>query len=143
MQRAAWRARHRPEEETSDAASGTEGTTSTSECNKRRSQRRGGQDVGRQSSFPVHLSKWSPVLVPGALVQVVARPCSRRTCPSGRLSSFRAHLSKWSPALVLSDTCPNGRPSLSLVHLSKWSPVLVLGGTCPSGRPPSSLATLV
>jgi hypothetical protein len=78
-------------------------------------------------SFPAHLSKWSPALVPGALVQVVARSRPQR------------HLSKWSPVLVLSGTCLSGRLSSLPAHLSKWSPILVLSSTCPSGHPSPSL----
>jgi hypothetical protein len=71
---------------------------------------------GRMSLSPRHLSKWSHVLVPATLVQVVARPCFRDTCLSGRTSS--------SPAALVQ----SGRvslPSLS-AHLLKWSPAPVL-----------------
>jgi hypothetical protein len=88
-------------------------------------------------SSPRHLSKWSRALVPAALVQVVARPRPRGTCPSGRAPSSPRHLSKWSHALVPAalvqvvarprprDTCPSGCTPSSPRHLSKWSHVFV------------------
>jgi hypothetical protein len=63
-------------------------------------------------SSPWHLSKWSHVLDPTTLVQVVAHSRLRDTCLSGHIPSSPWHLSKWSHTLCL-------------WHLSKWLYVLV------------------
>jgi hypothetical protein len=78
-------------------------------------------------SSPRHLSKWSRALVPAALVQVVARPRPRGTCPSGRTPSSPRHLSKWSHALV---------PATLVQVVARPCP----RGTCPSGRTSSPCA---